>query len=135
MLTTLVFGGTALVSLYVLVRIRWLREKQADLFSPTRPVGVWPGDAVLWGGWLRADATSALFMLTASLWSLLRDASDGRAQFAADVLLVLILVSMVLSLTVMLFNRPKWLVARKHRDEPGAVREWLDRSSDHPADR
>lgn len=56
-----------------------------------------------------------------------------RGGLATDILLAAVLVSFVLVAGVVLFNRPKVLVAERYRSHPGAIAEWEQRHSDPAA--
>jgi hypothetical protein len=109
---------------------------------PQSPPLGWPGGRASWQGWVRATpvmgSICGLGMLIAAWCFLLLTSIHNvpligdpawRTRLIAGVLtgVALVLIGIVLGFSVILFNRPRFLVAPSLRNERGALVEQLGR--------
>jgi hypothetical protein len=105
----------------------WRGETELD---GSDPPAAWPLSEVVWRGVVRSAAAWwplwALFFFAGALAS---DAPSGSTRQTVGMLtgLVALLLAFAIHIPVLLFNRPRWIVPPRLRDEPGALAEWRAR--------
>lgn len=108
----------------------WRGESRDFIDENTR--GWWPFGEALRRGGLRSIHLGVAICATGVLAVVsfeIHDRVEARwleaTTFAtAWAFSILFLVSLVIDASVLLFNRPRWLVPPRYRDEPGAIRMW-----------
>jgi hypothetical protein len=81
----------------------------------------------LWRGFVRITIISGPFLGLTALLNVVYALSDHRLTAAFRIGAVLWMGLIVCAVTIVLFNRPKRLVAPHLRHQPGAIAEWLGR--------
>lgn len=91
-----------------------------------RPPGVWPFGVSSWKGFVRASPAFTGMMLVASIAFLIpaiflgpRVSTSWRIYGLLTLAFLVLVIAVTLSIT--LFNRPRFLVPPPWRDEPGAL--------------
>ena len=118
----LVGGGAALLRLPAFWADRWTgRFRQPDA-APSW--WVW-GDA-LWRAFRRSYPVGAVgfFLLAPLLMAMELSSEDAQSIWPEFAALCWLVASVTLLAGVTLLNRPKWVVAPRHRNELGALAEW-----------
>jgi len=123
--------GTALfavVGLFLLPRL-WRDELPR---WPEKPPAWWLWGGPLYRGWVRAHAAAVLgcvmFLLVAGVLALTPEQPDGpfvRPAWVVVPCLAALGSCLLVMLCILLFNRPKVLVAPRLRHQQGVVGEWL----------
>ena len=89
----------------------------------------WPYGAALLRGWQRALAVGVgafAFGVAAAVCGILNASYGSNAVERLIGVLAIVMVTLVLlMLVVMLFNRPKFMVPPRFRDQRGALSEWF----------
>jgi hypothetical protein len=105
---------------YVVAKV-WLGESELD---SSKPPDIWPFGLPLWRGLSRAFVIQGLCVLLLIGGGVASDAV-GKDSAAFDWLMGIGLLGLfLLAFPITLFNRPKFLVPPRQRDEPGALEEW-----------
>jgi hypothetical protein len=81
----------------------------------------------LWRGFVRSTMISGPFLGLTGVLNVIYALSDRRTTAMFTVVAMLWMALLVCAVTIVLFNRPKRLVAPHLRHQPGAVGEWLGR--------
>ena len=109
----------------VLALVRLPGYWRGDWSQPKRAAPWWLWGQPLWEGWRRSYPVGAIGApgLFLGYLGMLLDGTDV-GTVTVSVGAVLLLVGGVLMVTVVFWNRPRWVVPPSLRDEPGAMRLW-----------
>jgi len=85
------------------------------------------GGGAMWRGFVRITPIGGPVLGMTGLVAVIHWLGDGRQTASFAVASVIWVAMLVVVGTIVLFNRPKWMVAPHLRRQPGAVGEWLGR--------
>lgn len=115
---------------YVLPQM-WRGEWHYVHMDPDHVPPVWIWGKPLWQGWLRLAPVSVvvgwLVIVMMAFVLLAGDAQTGRFYDIAGIIGLAATPFMVMGVTVVFFNRPKFMVVPNMRHQRGAVAQWLSR--------
>jgi hypothetical protein len=129
-------------ALSILAAVGLVRLWRTEAVSRRMP-SWWPYGGALWRGFTRAMPAGALgfwILIAAIVVGAFVPADETSFGLHAPVwyvvaTVILFVGALVLQATIVLFNQPKFLVPPYMRDEPGALFEWIHRSSGPPRPR
>lgn len=94
-------------------------------YDPNNVPAAWPYGAALWRGLTRIHLLGIIAMPVGALMLLFDQGFDGQAAAVLATAFAVALVAVVVAgWSVILLNRPTFLVPPHLRQQPGALREW-----------
>ncbi|MGD9696371.1 MAG: hypothetical protein AB7V42_12020 [Thermoleophilia bacterium] len=131
----IIVGSCLLIGTICLVRLpSFWRDRWGPGFDqPDEPPEYWPFGVAGWHAYKRAYpfscvAVTGLGVVMVPVALFPGDpATDDAATAAGIPLLIWVVLITGFGLGLLLWNRPKWIVAPRHRAEPGALLEWRRR--------
>lgn len=119
--------GSSLFGLFFVSRLPHIwRNELPSAYDPDDVPGGWPYGGALWRGMIRLISLTGPFALAIGVTIVLDSIDRGPVVQALWLLGAGVgFVLGCLGLSVVFFNRPKWVVAPHFRPQPGAVQEWL----------
>ena len=131
---TVTAGGLGALGVFGLLRWRAYWNGTVAALSLTNVPKGWPFGEVLWRAGVRSTPVCILFCLVglialpgALLWSPGSEFASESPSWYDLVFALSGLIWLVAQGSVVLLNRPSWLVPPRFRGEPGAIEEWRQR--------
>lgn len=84
----------------------------------------WGYGGALWRGWVRSDMVALVTGPILGFGVACGQIDKQPFQLISTVFAWTFAASILLMLSIVLFNRPAWAVRREYRSHPGAIREW-----------
>ena len=124
MIITIAFYALLVFGYFYAVGKVWRGESE---FDGEDPPAFWPFSEALWRGAGRAMPAlglGALILIGAGIVSDLVGEDSPSYDYVMAVGCLGLVVVIFAGFPITYYNRPKWLVPRVWRDDPGAVEEW-----------
>ena len=98
--------------------------RRGDRLHPDRPAPWWPYGPILWRGLLRVNTLSSATMFSLAFTAVVLTLEGKVARAIGGALSLFSIALLVPCLTIVFFNRPRFLVPPHLRDQSGAFAEW-----------
>jgi hypothetical protein len=98
--------------------------RNASPMHPDRVAPWWPYGAISWRALLRVNTLASAMMLALAITAIVLSIEGKTAQAVGGGLSLFTIALLVPCLSVVFFNRPRFLVPPHLRHQPGAFAEW-----------